>query len=84
MEQDWELPQGKQAVCEVSMDGGKVRGANHNQAATGETIKPFVYKEFMMAHFLITTNHSLVDYVNSQSLVNPLCVWGMVMMEFGI
>ena len=25
VEQDWELPQGKQAVCEVSMDGGKVR-----------------------------------------------------------
>ena len=40
MEQDWELPQGKQAVCEVRVDGGKVRlGANHNQAGTGETIK---------------------------------------------
>jgi hypothetical protein len=25
VEEDWELPQGKQAVCEVSMDGGKVR-----------------------------------------------------------
>ena len=25
MEQDWELPQGKQAVCEVRVDGGKVR-----------------------------------------------------------
>jgi hypothetical protein len=24
VEQDWELPQGKQAICEVSMDGGKV------------------------------------------------------------
>ena len=58
MEEDWELPQGKQAICEVSMDGGKVRGANHNQAATGDTIKPFVYKEFMMVHFLITTNQS--------------------------
>ena len=40
VEQDWELPQGKQAVCEVRVDGGKVRlGANHNQAGTGETIK---------------------------------------------
>jgi hypothetical protein len=86
VEQDWELPQGKQAVCEVRVDGGKVQigGKHHKQAGTGETIKPFVYKEFMMAHFLITTSHSLVGYVNSQSLVNPLCVWGMVMMEFGI
>jgi hypothetical protein len=25
VEQDWELPQGKQAVCEVRVDGGKVR-----------------------------------------------------------
>jgi hypothetical protein len=25
VEEDWELPQGKQPVCEVSMDGGKVR-----------------------------------------------------------
>jgi hypothetical protein len=25
VEEDWELPQGKQAVCKVSMDGGKVR-----------------------------------------------------------
>jgi hypothetical protein len=31
--------------------------ANHKQAATGETIKPFVYKELIMAHFLMTTNH---------------------------
>ena len=59
VEEDWELPQGKQPVCEVSMDGGKVRlGANYKQAGTGETVKPFVYKEFMMAHFLITTNQS--------------------------
>ena len=43
-----------------------------------------------MAHFLIITNQSLVDYVNSQSLVNPLVclgdghdgVWNLVK-EFG-
>ena len=67
MEEDWELPQGKQAVCEVSMDGGKVRlgGKHHKQAATGETIRPFIYKEFMMAHFLITTNHELIMLIAS-------------------
>ena len=33
VEQDWELPQAKQAVCEVSMDGGKVRLRGKPQAA---------------------------------------------------
>ena len=32
MEEDWELPQGKQAICEVSMDGGKVRLGGKLQA----------------------------------------------------
>jgi hypothetical protein len=36
-----------------------------------------------MAHFLITTNHELIMLIASLWLT-PLCVWGMVMMEFGI
>ena len=32
VEEDWELPQGKQAICEVSMDGGKVRLGGKLQA----------------------------------------------------
>jgi hypothetical protein len=32
VEEDWELPQGKQAICEVSMDGGKVRLEGKPQA----------------------------------------------------
>jgi hypothetical protein len=78
VEQDWELPQGKQAVCEVRVDGGKVQlgGKHHKQAATGETINKTLRLEGIYDGVFFDNNQSLVDYVNSQSLVNPLVCLG--------
>ena len=76
VEKDWELPQGKQAVCEVSMDGGKVRLGSKPQPGWYWRDYKTLRLQGIYDGAFFDNNQSLVDYVNSQSLVNPLVCLG--------
>jgi hypothetical protein len=84
VEEDWELPQGKQAVCEVRVDGGKVRLGGKPQPGWYWRDYKTLRLQGIYDGVFFDNNQSLVDYVNSQSLVNPLMCLGVVMMEFRI
>jgi len=90
LSQDFQLPQAKQAVSEVSVDGGKVRlRGNLKQGCHWRDYKAVRLQGIYYGAFF-DDNQSLIDYVNSQSLVNPLVclgdghngVWNLVK-EFG-
>jgi len=90
LSQDFQLPLAKQAVSEVSVDGGKVR-------LRGKPLAGCYWRDYKTVRLqgiyygaFFDDNQSLVDYVNSQELVNPLVclgdghdgVWNLVK-EFG-
>jgi hypothetical protein len=91
LEQDWQLPLAKQAVSEVSVDGGKVRLRSKSQVGCHWRDYKTVRLQGIYYGAFFDDNQSLVDYVNSQHLVNPLVclgdghdgVWNLVK-EFGL
>lgn len=90
LEQDFQLPQAKQSVSEVSIDGGKVR--LRGKPAEGCYWRDYKTVRLQGIYYgaFFNDNQSLIDYVNSQCLVNPLVclgdghdgVWNLVK-EFG-
>ncbi len=90
LSQDFELPLAKQAVSEVSVDGGKVRLRGQPKAGCHWRDYKTVRLQGIYYGAFFDDNQSLVDYVNSQHLVNPLVclgdghdgVWNLVK-EFG-
>ena len=88
--QDIQLPQAKQAISEVSVDGGKVRLRGKPKAGCYWRDYKAVRLQGIYYGAFFDENQSLVDYVNSQDLVNPLVclgdghdgVWNLVR-EFG-
>jgi len=90
LEQDFQLPLALQAVSEVSVDGGKVRLRGKPKAGCHWRDYKTVRLQGIYYGAFFDDNQSLVDYVNSQRLVNPLVclgdghdgVWNLVK-EFG-
>jgi hypothetical protein len=90
LSQDLPLPSALQAVSEVSVDGGKVRLRGEPQAGCSWRDYKTVRLQGIYYGAFFADNQSLVDYVNSQALVNPLVcvgdghdgVWNLVQ-EFG-
>ncbi len=90
LEQDFQLPVALQAVSEVSVDGGKVRLRGKPKAGCHWRDYKTVRLQGIYYGAFFDDNQSLVDYVNSQRLVNPLAclgdghdgVWNLVR-EFG-
>lgn len=90
LSQDFQLPQAQIAVGELSVDGGKVRLRGfRGQGCQWRDYKTVRLQGIYRSAFF-DDNQSLVDYVNSQHLVNPLVclgdghdgVWNLVK-EFG-
>lgn len=90
LSQDFQLPQAQIAVSELSVDGGKVRlRGKLKQSCQWRDYKAVRLQGIYYGAFF-DDNQSLVDYVNSQHLVNPLVclgdghdgVWNLVK-EFG-
>jgi hypothetical protein len=76
LESEFQLPQAKQSISEVSIDGGKVR-------LRGQPQEGFDWKDYKAVRLqgiyyaaFFHDNQSLIDYVNSQPLVNPLVCLG--------
>jgi hypothetical protein len=84
VEQDWELPQGKQAVCEVRVDGGKVQLGGKPQPGWYWRDYKTLRLQGIYDGAFFDNNQSLVDYVIASLCLTPLPVWGIVMMEFRI
>ena len=90
LSQDIQLPQAKQAISEVSVDGGKVRLRGKPKAGCHWRDYKAVRLQGTYYGAFFDENQSLVDYVNSQHLINPLVclgdghdgVWNLVR-EFG-
>jgi hypothetical protein len=90
LEQDLQLPPAQIAISEVSVDGGKVRLRGKPKAGCHWRDYKAVRLQGIYYGAFFNDNQSLVDYVNSQSLVNPLIclgdghdgVWNLVQ-EFG-
>lgn len=74
--QEFPMPVAKQAVSEVSVDGGKVR----LRGAKGEGSQWRDYKALRLQgiyyNALFQDNQSLIDFVNTQPLTNPLVCLG--------
>ncbi len=90
LKQDFQLPQAKQSISEVSVDGGKVRlRGKPKEGSYWRDYKAIRLQGIYYGAFF-DDNQSLIDYVNSQPLVNPLVcysdghdgVWNLVK-EFG-
>lgn len=74
--QELEMPSAKQAVTEVSVDGGKVRlRGNKGQASYWRDYKAVRLEGIYYGAFY-QDNASLIDYVNAQPLRNPLVCLG--------
>ena len=90
LSQDFQLPLAKQSVSEVSVDGGKVRLRGQPKAGCHWRDYKTVRLQGIYYGAFFDDNQSLIDYVNSQCLVNPLVclgdghdgVWNLVK-EFG-
>ncbi len=90
LRQDLPLPQAKQAVSEVSVDGGKVRLRGKPKEGCYWRDYKSVRLQGIYYGAFFDSNQSLIDYVNCQRLVNPLVclgdghegVWNLVK-EFG-
>jgi len=76
LKQEFPLPTAKQAITEVSVDGGKVR----LRGALGEGSNWRDYKAVRLQSLYYAAfnqdNLSLIDYVNSQTLSTPLVCLG--------
>jgi hypothetical protein len=76
LSQDFQLPQAQIAVSELSVDGGKVRlRGKLKQSCQWRDYKAVRLQGIYYGAFF-DDNQSLVDYVNSQHLVNPLVCLG--------
>lgn len=71
--QDLELPDSKLGVQEIALDGGKIR------LRTEERGKPYQWKDYKAASLngvylgaFFQDNQALIDWLNSQQLLNPL------------
>jgi hypothetical protein len=74
--QDWSVPQAKQALAEVSIDGGKVRlRGEKGQESYWRDYKAVRLQSLYYGGFF-QDNLSLTDWVNSQRLTNPLICLG--------
>ena len=90
LSQDFQLPLAKQPVSEISVDGGKVRLRGKPKAGCHWRDYKTVRLQGIYYGAFFDDNQSLIDYVNSQSLINPLVclgdghdgVWNLVK-EFG-
>ena len=90
LEQDFQLPVALQSVSEVSVDGGKVRLRGKPKEGCHWRDYKTVRVQGIYYGAFFDDNQSLIDYVNSQRLVNPLVclgdghdgVWNLVK-EFG-
>ncbi len=90
LSQNFQLPQTRQSVSEVSVDGGKVRLRGKLKEGCHWRDYKTVRLQGIYYGAFFDDNQSLVDYVNSQRLVNPLVclgdghdgVWNLVK-EFG-
>ncbi|BAZ11385.1 hypothetical protein NIES4071_32110 [Calothrix sp. NIES-4071] len=76
LEHEFQLPQAKQSISEVSIDGGKIR-------LRGEPKKGSYWKDYKAIRLqgifygaFFNDNESLIDYINSQPLINPLVCLG--------
>ena len=76
LSQDFQLPHLLQAVSEVSVDGGKVRLRGKPKAGCHWRDYKTVRLQGIYYGAFFDDNQSLVDYVNSQCLVNPLVCLG--------
>ena len=76
LSQDFQLPQAIQAISEVSVDGGKVRLRGKPKEGCYWRDYKTVRLQGIYYGAFFDDNQSLVDYVNSQSLVNPLVCLG--------
>jgi hypothetical protein len=73
---EWFLPQAKQAISEVSIDGGKVRlRGEKGQASYWRDYKAVRLQNLYYGGFF-QDNLSLTDWVNTQHLTNPLFCLG--------
>jgi hypothetical protein len=89
--QELPLPSAKQGISEISVDGGKVRLRGEAKALSYWRDYKAVRLGGVYYGAFFDDNQSLIDYVNSQRLVNPLVclgdghpgVWNLVQ-EFGI
>lgn len=76
LEQDFQLPQAKQAISEVSVDGGKIRIRKETKGSAYWRDYKTVRLQGIYYGAFFDDNQSLIDYVNSQPLVNPLVCLG--------
>lgn len=91
LRQDLQLPQALQPVSEVSVDGGKVRLRGKPKEGCYWRDYKAVRLQGIYYGAFFDSNQSLIDYVNSQPLINPLVclgdghegVWNLVR-EFAI
>lgn len=74
--QDLPLPEAKQGVTEVSVDGGKVRLRGEPKAGSHWRDYKAVRLQGIYYAAFFNLNQSLIDYVNSQPLTNPLVCLG--------
>lgn len=89
--QELALPEAKQGISEISVDGGKVRLRGEPKAGSYWRDYKAVRLQGIYYGAFFDDNQSLIDYVNSQKLLNPLVclgdghqgVWNLVK-EFGI
>lgn len=76
LDQEYGLPDAKQAICEVSIDGGKVR----RRGGVGEKSYWRDYKAVRLQGIyygaFFQDNLSLTDWINTQRLTNPLMCLG--------
>jgi hypothetical protein len=74
--QDLQLPSALQAIPEVSLDGGKLR----LRTPKGQECEWRDYKTVRLSGIyyraFFSDNQSLLDWVNSQKLINPLVCLG--------
>ena len=74
--QDLPLPSAKQGISEISVDGGKVRLRGEPKA--GSHWRDYKAKESQGIYYgaFFDDNQSLIDYVNTQKMLNPLVCLG--------
>lgn len=76
LEQDFQQPQALQGISEVSVDGGKVRLRGKPKEGCHWRDYKAVRLQGIYYSAFFDNNQSLIDYVNSQCLVNPLVCLG--------
>ncbi len=74
--QDFPLPEAKQAVSEVSVDGGKVRLRGEKEQQSYWRDYKAVRLQGIYYGAFYQDNQSLIDYVNTQPLTSPVVCLG--------